>query len=126
MKIENIYIGDIKKCTKYEEHNMIISNFGGIVTGFGGINTEGELYKKDVVLIKLKNGGYVDIDRYNTIFDKLKLTMNGNRLGELVMSRFASHEGSLYVDNLEPYYSDKPQINKSLVKQIKRNRKTTK
>lgn len=122
MKIEEILIGDIKKCTKYEEHTTFSINTGDSIDRIGYTKTEGKICKKNAVILKMNNGGYIDIDNYNTI-GKLRILTSGSKLGGLVLSKFANYEGCLYVDNLKPYFNDQSQVNKSLVKQIKKKRK---
>ena len=122
MKIEQILIGDIKKCTRYKEHTTFSINTGDIIDRIGYTETEGEVYKKDAVILKMNNGGYIDIDNYNTI-GKLRILTSRSKLGGLVLSKFASYEGCLYIDNLKPYFNDQLQVNKILVKQLKKQRK---
>lgn len=115
MKSDQIFIGNIRQCTKYEEHVMFSSEtyIGSELLGgerFGSIEEDDELYKENAILIKLKNGGYVDLDRFNSILDYIRLhrlyTKNGFRLGGLIMSTSAYKSGGLFVDekSLKSYY----------------------
>ena len=75
MKTDQIFIGDIRKCTKYETHTTFSSStyIGDQCIGcdsFGYIDKDDELYKENAVLIKIKNGGYVDLERFNSILDQ--------------------------------------------------------
>lgn len=114
MKAERVFIGDIKKCTKYERHDLFTSKtyIGDDCIGcdsFGHIEAESELYKKDAVLIRFKNGGYVDLDNLKTIVDYLKvhsdITKDGFYLGGLIMSTSPHQCDSLFVDSdsIKPY-----------------------
>ena len=131
MKTDQIFIGDIRRCTKYEKHitlSSMIANIGR--ESFGYIEEDDELYKENAILIKIKNGGYVDLERFNSILDYIKIhkdiTKNGYRLGGLMMSTSAHCLDSLFVDeeSLKPYYTAKQTSNLSvhqLKKQIKNN-----
>lgn len=131
MKTDQIFIGNIRKCTKYETHTTIsssahIGNQCILRESFGYIDEENELYKKNAVLIKIENGGYVDLERFNSILDYIKIyrdiTKNGYRLGGLMMSTSAYSIDSLFVDekSLKPYYGDNQQINDISVRQLKK------
>ena len=137
MKPEQIFIGNIKKCTKYEEHttfssSMYIGNQCICCDSFGTIAVDDEIYKENAVLIKIKNGGYVDLERLNSLLDYIKIhqdiTKNGYRLGGLMMSTSAHCIDSLFVDeeSLKPYYTDEQQIGNISVHQLKKQFKTTK
>lgn len=132
MKIEQIFIGDIRKCTKYEMHTTFSSNtyiddqcIG--CDSFGYLCIDDEIHKKDAILIKIENGGYVDLERFNSVFDYIKiyrdLTKDGYRLGGLMMSTSAHCIGSLFVDkeSLKSYYPDKQQTNNISVRQLKKS-----
>ena len=114
MKADRVFVGDIKKCTKYEEHTLFSSEIfigedciGG--DSFGHIETDSELYKKDAILIQFKNGGYVDLDNLKTFIDYLKvygdITKNGFYEGGLIMSTSPRCIDSLFVDSesVKPY-----------------------
>lgn len=135
MKPEQIFIGNIKQCTKYEMHKILSSSFyiGNQCIGcdtFGHIDMDDELYKKDAILIKLKHGGYVDVENINSILDHIKIrryiTKDGFRLGGLIISTKAHYINSLLVDedSLKPYYDNNQRKNisvRQLKKQIKNN-----
>lgn len=131
MKKGQIFIGDIRKCTKYDTHTTFSSNcyIGDQCIGcdsFGYIEVEDELYKENAILIKIENGGYVDLERFNSILDYIKihhdLTKNGYRLGGLMMSERAHCIDSLFVDekSLKPYYADEIQNNNVSIRQLKK------
>ena len=80
-------------------------------------------------MLKIKQGGYVDIERLNSILDYIKMrkdiTKTGYILGGLIMSTSSHRIDSLFVDetSLKPYYNNKQQKNisvRQLKKQIKK------
>lgn len=118
MKTGQIFIGDIRKCTKYEAHNIFSSSFfiGDECIGsdaFGYIDLESEIYKENAILIKIENGGYVDLERFNSILDYIRIykdiRKDGYMLGGLMMPTSANNINSLFVDeeSLKPYYTTK-------------------
>jgi hypothetical protein len=136
MKTDQIFIGNINKCTKYINHTTFSSGtfIGDQCIGcdsFGYIEKEDEIYKENAILIKLKNGGYVDLENLNSIFDHLKVlnttTRDGFYLGGIIMSTSAHCVGSIFVDqkSLVPYYTENKNNSnisaRQLKKQIKRN-----
>lgn len=136
MKSEQIFIGDIRKCTKYETNNtfssgMYIGNQCIDCTSFGYIDTDDEIYKENAVLIKLKNGSYVDLERLNSVLDYIRIyrdmTSDGYYLGGIMMSTSAYGMDSLFVDekSLTPYYTDKQQPSHISVHQLKKHAKHT-
>lgn len=131
MKTDQIFIGNIKKCTKYEPHAVFCSstyiNGKRIVSDFfGGIESEDEIYKENAVLLKIKNGGYVDLERFNSILDYIRIykdiDKDGYRLGGLMMSTTPLWVNCLFVDenSLKPYYDDKQQSSNISVHQLKK------
>ena len=113
MKANRVFVGDIKKCTKYEEHTLFSSEIfigedciGG--DSFGHTVAECELYKENAVLIEF-NGGYVDLDNLKSFIDYLKvygdITKNGFYEGGLIMSTSPHCSDSLFVDSesVKPY-----------------------
>lgn len=131
MKTDQIFIGDIRKCTKYNTHTTFSSSMyiGDQCIGcnsFGYVDEDDELYKENAVLIKVKNGGYVDLENFNSILDYIKIhqdiTKNGYRLGGLIMSTSAHCVNCLFVDrkSLKPYYTNKEQDNNISVHQLKK------
>ena len=132
MKAEQIFIGNINKCTKYEQHDILkselIDGISGEVIGcerFGYIEREGEVYKENAILIKLQNGGYVDIDNLNSILDQLSvyrdITRDGYKAGRLIMPTLAWKEGCLYVDesSLKRCFNESMSQDKVTVRSLK-------
>lgn len=113
MKSDSIFIGDIKKCTKYESHTTFQSEtrIGGQLVmsdSFGYIEKESELYKHDAILIKTRNGRYVDLENLNSYLDLLRLHMirkSDGRIVDGLMIDFPCYKGQLFIDSrtLRPY-----------------------
>jgi|GEM_PF-957631 len=135
MKTDQIYIGNINRCTKYVSHTTFSSEtFIGddciCSDSFGYIDKDFEPYKENAILIKLKNGGFVDLENLNTVLDHLEVlttsTKDGFYLGGIIMSNHAHCEGCLFVDqiSLKSYYPEnKNDVNisaRQLKKQIKK------
>jgi len=122
MNQNQVFIGDIRICTKFESKPVPHSN------KVRKIVKETKEYKKNAVLIKITNGGLVDIDCINSITDYMNIishkTKGGWRLGGLMMDLGPHYEGALYVDkaSLKPYYKDNS-ISKTSIKQLKLERK---
>lgn len=117
MKAKQIFIGNIRECTKSEEYITTTSKtyINGECVGtesMGYINIESDIYRENTILIKIKNGGYVDLARLNSILDYIKvrkdITKWGFRLGGLIMASSANRVGELFVDenSLKPYYGN--------------------
>ena len=72
MKPDKIFIGNIKRCTKYISHSRFTGNvFIGeecvSLNSFGYIESEDELYKENAVLVKLT-------DRLSGVIPKRELS----------------------------------------------------
>lgn len=130
MKTDQIFIGDIKKCTKYETHTTFstYSYFGDQCIGGGSvgyIEEETELYKKNAILIKVRDNRYVDLEQLNSILNYIKIFLHmvdkSQYLGELIMPTCAYYKNSLFVDekSLKPYYNDNLQISDISVRKLK-------
>lgn len=123
--LENIYIGNIMRCTKYEEHtNCVIEDFCGIDT-FGHIIEENEIYKENVILLKVAQNGYVDLDQLNSYLDYLKIKKykanGGFRLGGAILSTMPWKENSLFVSEVRKCCI-KEQKGKVKIKDLKKNK----
>jgi len=136
MKPEQIFIGNIRKCTKYESHTTFQSKTyinGECIgaDGFGYVDTDDELFKENAILIKIEKGGYVDLERFNSILDYIRIykdiTKDGYMLGGLMMSTSSHGLDSLFVDedSLKPYYNNE-QTKKISVRQLKKQVKNSK
>lgn len=137
MKPEQIFIGNIRKCTKYETHTTFSSNtyINGECAGcdsFGYIEKEDELYKENAILIKIAKGGYVDLENFKSIIDFISIyrdiEKDGWRLGGKMMSTSSYCLGCLFVDekSLRPYYNEKQQVSDITVWQLKKQIKNPK
>lgn len=139
MRKNQVYTGDIKKCTSYEPYLEVGGSrtFGYVITG---INYQSEIFKKKTILIKLKNGKYVDIDSLNSIMDYIKiykdnLLLNSEiynmdlytKLSGLLLNTSPSDINSLYVDNnsIKPYFEEDDKKHISVLK-LKKERKLKK
>lgn len=131
MKSDQVFIGNIRRCTKYEE-NIALScktYIDGQLIGcerFGSIEEDDELYKENAILIRVKNGGYVDLERFDSILDYIRLyrlyTKNGFRLGGLIMSTSAYRLDDLFVDEktLKPYYQTNEEVKDTSILKLKK------
>lgn len=131
MKSDQVFIGNIRRCTKYEE-NIALScktYIDGQLVGcerFGSIEEDNELYKENAILIRVKNGGYVDLERFDSILDYIRLhrlyTKNGFRLGGLIMSTSAYRLDDLFVDEktLKPYYQTNEEVKDTSILKLKK------
>ena len=128
MKKDQIFIGDIKKCTKHDEHTIlsIEGPFGGDF--FGYTEVESELYKKDAILVKVTNHGYVDLEDLNSALDMLRvkkyITKSGWINNSWIMSTSPNYVDDLFVDSnsIRPYYKNE-NSEKISIKQLKKEKK---
>lgn len=117
MKKYQIFIGDIRVCTKYDRCASFVS--GAYINGecigsdyIGYINKDDELYKKDAILVKIKNRGYVDLEKLSSILDNIEIFLESRRRGfnegDIAITTFPYEKGDLFVDEttLRPYFSD--------------------
>lgn len=137
MKKYQIFIGDIKRCTKYERHVDFSSEtyFGDQCIGidsFGHIEQDDELYKKDAILIRIKDHGYVDLEKLSTILDYIEMYLENRRRGftqgDIAITTYPCCEGDLFVDesSLKPYFLDNEPTADISVRALKRSTMTTK
>ena len=102
MKVEGIYIGDILISTKYTMKMTHMTDMLGIMAGVGHIEEESKLYKKDALLIKVHQFGYIDYDELKLFADiriKNALEKNGGfKLGSIIMPEM-SFGTILYVNS---------------------------
>ncbi len=117
MDSNKIFVGDIKRCTKYD-NIVLISSVLSIedapisIEKIGYIDINAEPYIDNAILLKIKDGRYVDINRLNTIKDYLRMYYE-------YLSKYIYHngilmptrpmaKGTLFVDeaSLKPYYAD--------------------
>lgn len=135
MRQKQVFIGNIKKCTKYINH----SRFNEIVyigdkcinlNSFGYVETEDEVYKENVLLVKIKNGGYIDLENFNSILDYIKIYKDnlkeGYALWKTIIPAYPREINSLFVDekSLKPYFNkNKEQTDISLYKLSKKYKK---
>ena len=130
MKKEQIFIGNIKKCTEYE---MVATTSVGIIINGRIVSSDShgyikkdELYKEDVILVKLKNDFYVELEKLNLLL-KLKAQTSarkGYKINEFMMLTSPSAVGDLFVDekSLKPYYGMEDKSAKVLMRKLKNNK----
>ena len=121
----------IKKCTEYEM--VATTSVGIIINGrivssdsHGYIKKDDELYKEDVILVKLKNDFYVELEKLNLLL-KLKAQTSarkGYKINEFMMLTSPSAVGDLFVDekSLKPYYGMEDKSAKVLMRKLKNNK----
>ena len=132
LQIENIYLGTIRKCTKYEPHTtfsseMYINGIDCFEDSFGTIETDSEIYKENAVLIKVVESGYVDLETLKRFSDAIKvkksITRNGGfYLDRLILGNSEHKKDCLFVDEstlrqYEPLNTKKA----TTVKQLKKS-----
>lgn len=134
MKKCQIFIGNIRKCTRFDRHVTFSSSthFNGklvSVSSIGYTDTDDELYKENAILIKFGKYGYVDVDNLRSILDYIKvygyILKDGYRLGGLMMSTSAYGNGCLFVDikSLKPYYDNQEQVSDITLLQVRKLRR---
>jgi len=104
MKKEQIFLGNIKRCVKFSINDDFFE-FGIPPI----LKIEDELYKENAILIKTKNGDYVDLENLTSFIDYIKLYVhikkNYYQPGSLLMPTHANYINALFVDeqSLRPY-----------------------
>lgn len=99
---KNIYIGNIKRCTKYRE--VDINGQPSYVV------YNSEIYAKDVILVKVSDNpvGYINLRSFESLLDYLKenniKNYEGSSLEDSVLYTRVSGLGSMWVDKVKPYY----------------------
>lgn len=115
---ENVFIGNIMKCTEYDVTNVLVTEDMFERCSYGYIKTSKELYKENQILIRICNNPevYVElknmknfcsyINIYNQVDD------NGITVNNIVLPTSASYSGEVYVDreSLKPYYEEKGKV----------------
>ena len=125
MKPDKVFIGNIKRCTKYISHSRFTGNvFIGEecvnLSSFGYIESEDELYKENAVLVKTKNGGYIDLEIYK---DDVQRDYN---LWKTIMPTHSRGSNSLFVDenSLKPYFNNEDKKEEISIYQLRRRQKS--
>lgn len=135
MKPDKVFIGNIKRCTKYISHSRFTGNvFIGeecvSLNSFGYIESEDELYKENAVLVKTKNGGYIDLENFNSILDYLKIykddAQRDYNLWKTIMPTHSRDSNSLFVDenSLKPYFNSEDKKEEISIYQLRRRQKS--
>lgn len=115
MEESNLFIGNIKKCTKYETHKIISFSMAGCCDSFGYMEIEEELYKENAALIKTKDGKFIDIE------DILDISQIKKTKGKIKMTTYPTKKGCLFVDEktLKPHGTEYSKAEKKLDKIMK-------
>ncbi len=129
MKIEQVLVGNIRVCTGYIDPaaSCIGSDYEG-----SGEYIESEPFKENAVLLKIKNGGYVDLDLINSFLDRIRIKKNikkdGYIIDELMMAVFPTSNSCLFVekDSLKVYYDNTDQTNNISLHKLKKQTKLLK
>lgn len=135
MKPDKVFRGNIKRCTKYISHSRFTGNvFIGEecvnLSSFGYIESEDELYKENAVLVKTKNGGYIDLENFNSILDYLKIykddVQRDYNLWKTIMPTHSRSNNSLFVDenSLKPYFNSEDKKEEISIYQLRRRQKS--
>ena len=138
MKTNSIFIGDIYVCVKRVEHSLFDSQDinAAIFMGsdsIGHIEEEVALFKKNAILIKTKNGGYVDLAKldlelllYISTMSKGESFYPSSYPQKLVMMNSPCGQGSFSIDesSLRPYNEVQNVVEKNI--SIKKLKTTTK
>lgn len=128
--IENVFIGTIRECTQYDIHTTFASSayLGDVCImedSFGYIKSDSIVSKKSAKLLKVANGGYVDLDLLNNFLDELKMkskiSKDGFYLNGIIMSTSPNGMGSLFVDESTlVQYKPLKEIKRPTVKRLKK------
>ena len=123
MRKKQIFIGDIRKCTKYGLYPVYLKEDSVSGITYDRFEEESELYKKNAILIKISEGDmassrYIDLENVNSALDMLRLK-NSN----LIMSGSPKCVDELFVDTMSlKHYYDKGFRKKTSVKQLKKEK----
>ena len=125
---EKVFVGNLRKCTKYDTSNCISIEDSAGITTFGHISIDSEVCKEDDILIKICDNleVYVRLRNLQTILSYIEVYNNIAKdgavsIGEMILSTSSTGLGSIFVDmgSLKPYYQDEK--GKVKVKQIKKD-----
>lgn len=135
MKKEQIYIGDIKKCTVHD-HFHEIHTTGIFAYAETGVRFEGDIVKKNAILVKDDNDMFIDIETLNSVLNYVKLYKDKwlmstdlyttgvyTKLSGLLMRTIPSSVDSLFVDKktLKPYFYNFEKEEKISARQLRKN-----
>ena len=103
MKIEGLYTGTILKCTHIND--MLKDDIDEF---YGFFRYNYEMYKENVLLAKIKNGGYVEFDKLSSLINRIKIGKDINKNGwheGFMISTCPSCVGNYFVDedSIKPY-----------------------
>lgn len=129
MKTDLLYIGDIKICTKYERLTFFRSdpiNQKPDSFTFGLLDEKSEIYKKDAILIKTPNGGYIDLDDFDLLTSIQLKMMEVSKLFDIynkILRTQCSWKGDIFVDesSLIPIARKKQNVSVKQLKKVWKN-----
>ncbi|MBE6159896.1 MAG: hypothetical protein E7157_02490 [Lactobacillales bacterium] len=99
---KNIFIGNIKRCTKYRE--VDINGQPSYVV------YNSEIYAENVILVKVSDNpvGYINLRSFESLLDYLKQNniknYEGTSLEDSILYTHVNGLGSIWVDKVKPYY----------------------
>lgn len=118
MRKQDIYIGNIMKASNYMEHTVFDKNiekdkFLNRTYKFGYVTYDKELYKENVVLLKVQDG-FIDLEEVTSIWYLIMADNLSLDYRKLVKFVFPSCDGEYYIDenSLVSFYS-KDEIEKA-------------
>lgn len=123
---ENVFVGNIMRCTKYDTSNCIVMEDMAGITSFGYVSKAHEPYKENQILIKICDNPevYVELEKLKSFLTYIdiysQVDRNGIHLNEKILSTSSSFLGDIYVDfeSLKPYYEEKGKVK---IKKIKKD-----
>ncbi len=129
---ENVFWGDIKKCTKeaktiVTKQPYLIDDFEIKANSTKIIPPKTEDYKKDAILIRIPDQGFVDLDTLKDSFQifyhlRKDIHQKEKELKTMIMTTYPRKKDDLFVNpgSLQPYYGPNQNF-KVRVKQLKLN-----
>ena len=135
MKKEQIYIGDIKRCTIHDPFYEIHTT-GIFAYAETGVKYEGDIIKKNAILVKDDNDMFIDIEMLNSVLNYVKLYKDKwlmstdlyttgiyTKLSVLLMRTIPSSVDGLFVDKktLKPYFYNFEKEEKISARQLRKN-----
>lgn len=137
MKLDNIFVGNIKECLNYYPYVMHgdkreVKDFrlGNMIESH--IESYTRVYKENALLLRTKNGNYVDLECFESYLDIIKLNLMANtKIGfeEFIIKKSPDKNNDLFVyeNSLTPCDNLPKEIaNISGFKLIKKNKKASK
>lgn len=119
MKLEQIFVADLRKCTGW--------HFDGVyLNDFGRISADSEFFKQNAILIKISDNQYIDLETLESTLDYIKVrcitTLDRSYVGGLIIPTFTFNPGAIFVDEstLKPYLPQKAMPNHISFKKLQK------